>query len=152
MTPSESPSRDAVEAKEAITGDNEAALTSTPPDEECRAFKDMCFLALAYSANLGGTGSLTGTGPNLVTKAVLSRSLSIALYGCALICSNQQHTVTDWHFLLAKAWFTSLIVRGRSTVENVGVLWLVHGRFPVAVKKSYSSLRQSAGWLFSSGL
>ncbi|XP_063586145.1 Na(+)/citrate cotransporter-like isoform X2 [Penaeus indicus] len=73
---SESPSRDAVEAKEAIAGDTEAALTSTPPDEECRAFKDMCFLALAYSANLGGTGSLTGTGPNLVTKAVLSSSFS----------------------------------------------------------------------------
>lgn len=90
-------------AKEAIAGDSSDSLTATPPDEECRAFKDMCFLALAYSANLGGTGSLTGTGPNLVTKAVLSRSLSVALFDCALICSNQQHTVTDCHFLLSKA-------------------------------------------------
>lgn len=73
---SESPSRDAVGAKEAIAGDSSDSLTATPPDEECRAFKDMCFLALAYSANLGGTGSLTGTGPNLVTKAVLSSSFS----------------------------------------------------------------------------
>ncbi|XP_042889593.1 solute carrier family 13 member 5-like isoform X3 [Penaeus japonicus] len=67
---------DAVEVKDAIADDNENSLTATPPDEECRAFKDMCFLALAYSANLGGTGSLTGTGPNLVTKAVLSSSFS----------------------------------------------------------------------------
>ncbi|KAG7178041.1 Solute carrier family 13 member 2-like, partial [Homarus americanus] len=48
-------------------------LTPIPPNEECRALRDMCFLATAYSANLGGTGSLTGTGPNLVVKGVLAR-------------------------------------------------------------------------------
>ncbi|XP_042233566.1 solute carrier family 13 member 5-like isoform X2 [Homarus americanus] len=47
-------------------------LTPIPPNEECRALRDMCFLATAYSANLGGTGSLTGTGPNLVVKGVLA--------------------------------------------------------------------------------
>nr|XP_045621719.1 solute carrier family 13 member 5-like [Procambarus clarkii] len=46
-------------------------LTTLPPNESCRALRDMCFLATAYSANLGGTGSLTGTGPNLVIKGVL---------------------------------------------------------------------------------
>ncbi|XP_064082052.1 Na(+)/citrate cotransporter-like isoform X5 [Macrobrachium nipponense] len=52
------------------------SLTATPPDEECRALRDMCFLATAYAANIGGTGSLTGTGPNLVVKGVLASSFS----------------------------------------------------------------------------
>ncbi|XP_045621415.2 LOW QUALITY PROTEIN: Na(+)/citrate cotransporter [Procambarus clarkii] len=51
-------------------------LTTLPPNESCRALRDMCFLATAYSANLGGTGSLTGTGPNLVIKGVLASSYS----------------------------------------------------------------------------
>lgn len=53
-------------------------LTTLPPNESCRALRDMCFLATAYSANLGGTGSLTGTGPNLVIKGVLARLLTFA--------------------------------------------------------------------------
>ncbi|XP_071533695.1 Na(+)/citrate cotransporter isoform X6 [Panulirus ornatus] len=52
--------------------DEHKGLTSIPPNESCRILRDMCFLAVAYSANLGGTGSLTGTGPNLVVKAVLA--------------------------------------------------------------------------------
>lgn len=51
-------------------------MTETPPDEACRALRDMCFLATAYSANVGGTGSLTGTGPNLIVKGVLASSYS----------------------------------------------------------------------------
>ncbi|XP_066951640.1 Na(+)/citrate cotransporter-like isoform X9 [Macrobrachium rosenbergii] len=51
------------------------SLTATPPDEECRALRDMCFLATAYAANIGGTGSLTGTGPNLVVKGVLASAI-----------------------------------------------------------------------------
>lgn len=48
-------------------------VTTPPPDGTARALRDMCFLATAYSANIGGTGSLTGTGPNLVIKGVLAR-------------------------------------------------------------------------------
>ncbi|XP_050692843.1 solute carrier family 13 member 2-like isoform X2 [Eriocheir sinensis] len=51
-------------------------VTTTPPDSTSRALRDMCFLATAYSANIGGTGSLTGTGPNLVVKGVLASSYS----------------------------------------------------------------------------
>ncbi|KAG0714781.1 Solute carrier family 13 member 3 [Chionoecetes opilio] len=53
-----------------------SGLTSPPPDDTCRALRDMCFLATAYSANIGGTGSLTGTGPNLIVKGVLASSYS----------------------------------------------------------------------------
>ncbi|XP_068207294.1 Na(+)/citrate cotransporter-like [Palaemon carinicauda] len=40
--------------------------------DDCKALKDMCFLAVAYSANIGGTGSMTGTGSNLVLKGILA--------------------------------------------------------------------------------
>ena len=49
------------------------SLTATPPNARCRAFRDMFFLATAYGANLGGTGSITGTGTNLVLKGMLRR-------------------------------------------------------------------------------
>ncbi|KAK3863944.1 hypothetical protein Pcinc_030326 [Petrolisthes cinctipes] len=51
-------------------------LSKTPPNEQCRALRDMCYLATAYAANLGGTGSITGTGPNLVVKGVLASTYS----------------------------------------------------------------------------
>lgn len=38
------------------------------------ALRNMCFLATAYAANIGGTGSLTGTTPNLVMNGILARS------------------------------------------------------------------------------
>ncbi|XP_076062935.1 Na(+)/citrate cotransporter-like [Oratosquilla oratoria] len=49
-------------------------VTTNPPDDESRRLRDMCFLGTAYAANLGGTGSLTGTGPNLVLKGVLQNA------------------------------------------------------------------------------
>nr|XP_045591459.1 solute carrier family 13 member 5-like [Procambarus clarkii] len=55
-----------------------SGLTTVPPNESCRALRDMCFLATAYSANLGGTGSLTGSAPNLVIKSVLASTYSEA--------------------------------------------------------------------------
>ncbi|KAK4306882.1 hypothetical protein Pmani_021331 [Petrolisthes manimaculis] len=56
---------------------NNTGLSKTPPNEQCRALRDMCYLATAYAANLGGTGSITGTGPNLVVKGVLARADSL---------------------------------------------------------------------------
>ncbi|XP_066951679.1 solute carrier family 13 member 2-like isoform X2 [Macrobrachium rosenbergii] len=47
-------------------------------NDECRALKDMCFLAVAYSANVGGTGSMTGTGSNLVLKGILESAIKDA--------------------------------------------------------------------------
>ncbi|KAL4228686.1 hypothetical protein ACF0H5_011730 [Mactra antiquata] len=45
-------------------------------DDDDPSFKRLCkciTLSIAYSANVGGIGSLTGTGPNLVMKAALQR-------------------------------------------------------------------------------
>lgn len=47
-----------------------------PPNDECRAIRDMCFLSVACSSNIGGTGCLTGTGPNLVLNGILQGSFS----------------------------------------------------------------------------
>lgn len=52
-------------------------LRKDPQDEKCRALKNMFFLATAYGANLGGTGSMTGTGPNLVLRGLLLRLNSL---------------------------------------------------------------------------
>ena len=44
-----------------------------PPNEEWRNFRDIIFMTVAYASNLGGTGTLTGTNPNLVLKGFLQR-------------------------------------------------------------------------------
>ena len=48
-----------------------------PPDAECTSLRDMCFLATAYASNLGGTGSLTGTGANLLLAGFFRRCHSV---------------------------------------------------------------------------
>lgn len=62
-----------VENSKVSTDSDHKDSSAVPPNEDFRALKEMCFLATAYSANLGGTGCLTGTAPNLVMKALLSR-------------------------------------------------------------------------------
>ena len=54
-----------------VDDDDDVVLFAPAPNEECRNLRDMCYLATAYAANLGGTGSITGTGPNLVVKGVM---------------------------------------------------------------------------------
>ena len=41
--------------------------------ESRQKLTDMYYVALAYAANLGGTGFPTGTGPNLVIWAILEK-------------------------------------------------------------------------------
>ncbi|KAL7646871.1 UNVERIFIED_CONTAM: hypothetical protein RMT77_002128 [Armadillidium vulgare] len=69
------------------------SLTTTPPNEKCKAFRDMFFLATAYGANLGGTGTYTGSGTNLVLKGVLK----------GLYKDQESLTFATWIFFCAPA-------------------------------------------------
>ena len=45
----------------------------TPPDQEYARFCKILTLCVAYAANVGGIGTLTGTPPNLVLKNQLDQ-------------------------------------------------------------------------------
>ena len=54
-----------------VNGDVESASTSYAGDDERTNMRHMIFLSVAYAANTGGTGTLTGTGSNLALKGQL---------------------------------------------------------------------------------
>ena len=56
-----------------VDDDDNVTLFAPAPNEECRKLRDMCYLATAYSANLGGTAVLTATSPNLLMKASMEK-------------------------------------------------------------------------------
>jgi sodium-dependent dicarboxylate transporter 2/3/5 len=60
---------------ECITDDNDIFFRDNVlEDDDDPAFRRLCkclTLSIAYAANVGGIGSLTGTGPNLVMKGQL---------------------------------------------------------------------------------
>ena len=77
--------------------DVESASTSSDAGSDERTnMRHMIFLSVAYAANTGGTGTLTGTGSNLVLKGVvaeMSRSSPInfanwMLYACPMVILN----------------------------------------------------------------
>lgn len=54
--------------------DEAAVLLKAPREaERLQPIYNMSYLGLAYAANIGGTGVVTGTGPNLVLISTLKR-------------------------------------------------------------------------------
>ncbi|XP_063586144.1 Na(+)/citrate cotransporter-like isoform X1 [Penaeus indicus] len=66
------------EEQERIPIEDEAAvlLTTSQRPERMQPIFCMSYLGLAYAANVGGTGVVTGTGPNLVLLSTLKSSFS----------------------------------------------------------------------------
>lgn len=63
------------EEQERIPIEDEAAVLLKTPHKPERMQPIFCmsYLGLAYAANIGGTGVVTGTGPNLVLLSTLKR-------------------------------------------------------------------------------
>ncbi|XP_076039989.1 Na(+)/citrate cotransporter-like [Oratosquilla oratoria] len=59
-----------------VIKNKEKLEANTPTSEETQRLRNMCFLGTAYAANVGGTGSLIGTGPNIVLKGILESTYS----------------------------------------------------------------------------
>ena len=76
LTPSSAGGKNSsIQKRKSVVEVNDVPVGYTePPDENWRFFRDIIFITVAYGSNLGGTGTLTGTNPNLVLKGFLERS------------------------------------------------------------------------------
>ena len=57
--------------KDTYENTNKVPKSAARQSDNQRKIKVMIYLSIAYAANTGGTGTLTGTGPNLVLKGIV---------------------------------------------------------------------------------
>ncbi|CAL1267387.1 unnamed protein product [Larinioides sclopetarius] len=59
------------ESKQVCSDDEEKPSSKKDQGSICSTLKVACLLCVCYGANIGGTGTLTGTGPNMVLKGMM---------------------------------------------------------------------------------
>ncbi|XP_042875469.1 solute carrier family 13 member 5-like isoform X2 [Penaeus japonicus] len=65
-----------LEQKEAVSRAPELSVLTEADDADSDAVRKMFFLSVAFAANIGGTGSPLGCGPNLVVMGILQSTFS----------------------------------------------------------------------------
>ncbi|XP_037090968.1 solute carrier family 13 member 2-like [Pollicipes pollicipes] len=98
--------QEAAASTEIVTSTSELHVQSKPVDLRPEQLRAPLFLCVAYAANCGGTGTLTGTAPNLVLRGIVEQSygsdtgLSFATFMLFGVPAMLLCTILGWMLLV----------------------------------------------------